>query len=130
MTDGILLTDTVLDSGRRMNKRCFRSYSFCVSDENSEHRRFVKIVTKLSCRDGSCSVWREIGKSLSAFLDGDTTAKELFREVLKADRIGECCADFFTELVFVGFKLRLLDRQALLGENGVFFVQDVYKRQG
>ena len=121
--DRVLLFDEVLHGRCGMNKRFFRSDLFCVSDKGGEHSRFIKIVTQLSCRDCFGAVGCEIGQSSSALLDGDTTAKKFFCKVLEADCIGECLSDFFTELVFVCFKLGLLDGQALFGKNSVFFIQ-------
>lgn len=121
--DGVQLIDEILHGRCRMNKRSFRSYLFCVSDKGGEHSCFIKIVDQLSCCNGFCSVRCEIGQSSSALLDSDTTTKKFFCEILKADWIGKCHADFFTELVFVCFKLGLFQRQTLFSKNSVFFIQ-------
>ena len=119
----VLLFDKILHGRCRMNGRRFRSDLFCISVKDGEHSSFIKIVAQLSCRDRLCAVWCEVGQSPSAFLDGDATAEKFFCKVLKADSIGECHADFFTELVLVGFKLCLFDRQALFDKDSVFFIQ-------
>ena len=120
--DSITLIDNFLHSGCRMDGVCFCPHSFCVSDKDCEYSSFIKIVTQLSCRDCFGAVGCEIGQSSSALLDGDTTAKKFFCEVLKAGSIRKRHANFFSDLIFVRFKFSLLDRQALFGKNSVFFV--------
>ena len=87
----------------------FCPHSFCVSDNNSEHSRSIKIVTQLSCCDGLGAVGCEIGQAPTALFDGNATAEKFFCEVLKADSIRKCHADLFTELVFVCCKFGLLE---------------------
>ena len=121
--DSITLIDNSLHSGCRMDSVGFCSHSFCVSDKDCEYCSFIKIVTQLSCCDGLGAVGCEIGQAPTALFDGNATAEKFFCKVFKADSIRKCYADFFTELVFVCFKLGLFDGQALFGKLGIFFIQ-------
>ena len=46
--DRIMLIDGFLHSRCGMDGFSFRSYSFCISDKDSEYSRFIKIIAQLS----------------------------------------------------------------------------------
>ena len=83
----------------------------------------VKIVPQLPGCDRLCPVWREVGKTPPALLDGHALPQQKRRKLVKAGGLGKCLPYRPAQLRLVRFKLGGLGRLSGGFSGGVLFIK-------